>query len=32
MTVVLGVLHYAFLAALLLLLLYILALVRRHLD
>jgi hypothetical protein len=32
MTALLGLLHYAFLALLLLLLLYILALVRRHLD
>ncbi len=32
MNVLLGLLHYAFLAALILLLLYILALVRRHLD
>ena len=32
MTILLGVLHYAFLALLVLLLLYILALVRRHLD
>ena len=32
MTILLGVLHYAFLALLLLLLLYILALVKRHLD
>lgn len=32
MTILLGVLHYAFLALLVLLLLYILALVKRHLD
>jgi len=32
MTILLGLLHYAFLAVLVLLLLYILALVRRHLD
>lgn len=32
MSALLGVLHYAFLALLVLLLLYILALVRRHLD
>jgi hypothetical protein len=32
MNIVLGLLHYAFLAILVLLLLYILLLVRRHLD
>ena len=32
MTVLLGLLHYAFLALLLLLLLYTLGLIRRHLD
>lgn len=32
MSILLGLLHYAFLALLILLLLYILALVRRHLD
>jgi hypothetical protein len=32
MNIVLGLLHYAFLALLILLLLYILVLVRRHLD
>ena len=32
MTVLLGLLHYAFLALLVLLLLYVLFLVRRHLD
>ena len=32
MTILLGLLHYAFLALLVLLLLYILVLVRRHLD
>ena len=32
MNIVLGLLHYAFLAALVLLLLYILILVKRHLD
>ena len=32
MHILLGLLHYAFLAVLVLLLLYILALVRRHLD
>jgi hypothetical protein len=32
MNIVLGLLHYAFLALLVLLLLYILVLVRRHLD
>ena len=32
MNIILGLLHYVFLALLVLLLLYILALVRRHLD
>ncbi len=32
MNIVLGLLHYAFLALLILLLLYILVLVKRHLD
>ena len=32
MNIVLGLLHYAFLAVLVLLLLYILVLVKRHLD
>ncbi len=32
MSIVLGLLHYAFLALLVLLLLYILVLVKRHLD
>ena len=32
MTVMLGLLHYAFLALLVLLLLYVLGVVRRHLD
>ena len=32
MNIILGLLHYAFLALLVLLLLYVLVLVRRHLD